>query len=322
MNKMEKWIELLPNVPLVESPFFDQIFTPDNFDTETLEIAKNLNKKGFAVIDFPDDIDNLAEKINSTLHSLFDWEAYRNGNVEGLRIPDLWKTNKTVRRIAANEKILQILSSIYGRRAIPFQTLNFPTGTQQHFHSDAIHFNCKPERFMCGVWVALENIDQSNGPLEYYPGSHKLPIYTNEHIGKNPPAENLLGNYEFYIKLWTELVNTHNLKREEFHPKKGQALIWLANLFHGGAKQLDKTRTRWSQVTHYFFENCCYYQPLTETPLKKLSIRNIIDIKTGLPVKSILNEEIITEPVKTVKPMSWLKNIKRKIRRGLKTLKK
>ena len=32
-----------------------------------------------------------------------------------------------------------------------------------------------PEGFMCGVWVALEDMDMENGPLVYYPGSHKLP---------------------------------------------------------------------------------------------------------------------------------------------------
>ena len=30
---------------------------------------------------------------------------------------------------------------------------------------------------MCGVWVALEDITEDNGPLHYYPGSHRLPDY-------------------------------------------------------------------------------------------------------------------------------------------------
>ena len=44
--------------------------------------------------------------------------------------------------------------------------------------------------------------------------------------------------------------------------KKGQALIWSANLLHGGGEHRDKTRTRHSQVTHYYFEGCQYYMPL------------------------------------------------------------
>ncbi len=41
--------------------------------------------------------------------------------------------------------------------------------------------------------------------------------------------------------------------------KQGQALIWYANLLHGGAAQTDLSRSRHSQVTHYYFENCTYY---------------------------------------------------------------
>jgi ectoine hydroxylase-related dioxygenase (phytanoyl-CoA dioxygenase family) len=164
---------------------------------------------------------------------------------------------------------------------------------------------------MCGVWVALEDVDVSNGPLEYYPGSHRLPIYTNEHIGRNPPHENIHGNYSLYVKLWAELVRTHGLKREEFHPKKGQALIWSANLLHGGARQLDKERTRWSQVTHYFFEDCCYYTPLTEIPLKSNALRNIVNIQTGLPVKNTLNGETIDETPNRGKLQSLLERLMR-----------
>ena len=45
--------------------------------------------------------------------------------------------------------------------------------------------------------------------------------------------------------------------------KKGQALIWASNLLHGGSAHRDKGRTRHSQVTHYYFEGCQYYQPLS-----------------------------------------------------------
>jgi hypothetical protein len=32
-------------------------------------------------------------------------------------------------------------------------------------------------------------------------------------------------------------------------------------MLHGGSKQLDRGRTRHSQVTHFFFEGCTYYAP-------------------------------------------------------------
>ena len=181
------WNNPLPGVPPVESPFFDQIAQAEEWDEETLRVARDLRDKGYAVIDFPAaDIDALAEGIIAELTPRYDFEGWRregHARREGLRVQDAWETSELVRRVAAEPRILDLLSRLYGRRAFPFQTLNFPVGTQQDAHSDSMHFSSVPERFMCGVWLALEDIDEGNGALEYYPGSHKLPIYTNEHIG-------------------------------------------------------------------------------------------------------------------------------------------
>jgi len=139
-----------------------------------------LNEDGIAVFRFPDDrFDERAERIKAQLAPRFDfpgWKAggWKSGN--SMRIGDAWRFDRDVRALATNPQVLALLSAIYGRKAWPFQTLNFPVGTQQHYHSDSIHFSSIPERFMCGIWVALEDINPDAGPLEYYPGSHTWPI--------------------------------------------------------------------------------------------------------------------------------------------------
>ncbi len=276
----------LPGVPDVESPFFERLFAEKDVSPETLRIARDMRTKGYAVIDFPDpDLTARAERIVGTIGPKFDLPTWREHGWPGghsLRIQDAWQDNADVAAIAANPAILQILASLYGRAAFPFQTLNFPVGTQQPFHTDSIHFSSMPERFMCGVWVALEDIDAENGPLEYYPGSHKLPIYVNEHVGAcaqiqaTPDA-----HYGDYINLWRELVASEGYERETFHARKGQALIWSANLLHGGSKQLNPNRTRWSQVTHYYFDGCAYFTPLmSDPPSGKTFFRDVIDVGT------------------------------------------
>lgn len=144
---------------------------------------------------------------------------------------------------------------------------------------------------MAGVWVALEDIDETNGPLVYYPGSHRLPVFTNEHIGVNPDTSgDPVSHYPAYLRAWEELVESLDLKPLHFHAKRGHALIWAANLLHGGAAQTDLKRTRYSQVTHYFFENCCYYTPSTSVPfLGPVDFRDIVDISTGKHVPNMLN---------------------------------
>ena len=53
------------------------------------------------------------------------------------RVQDAWAYHEDVRAIAANHAVLDLLQKLYGRRPFPFQTLNFPVGTQQHLHSGA-----------------------------------------------------------------------------------------------------------------------------------------------------------------------------------------
>ncbi|GAB4007779.1 hypothetical protein GCM10028808_12300 [Spirosoma migulaei] len=207
-----------------------------------------------------------------------------------LRKQDAWLTVPAVRQIAAAPKILEMLNLLYRREPIPFQTLNFPVGTQQRTHSDSIHFNSIPQRFMCGVWVALEDVHDNNGPLHYYPGSHKLPFYDLIDLGlKGSDAKTVDeiygGTYKQYEERLSEVIQAHGLKKAILNMPKGKAIIWAANLLHGGEKILTPGSSRHSQVTHYFFENCVYYTPLrSDAAIDKLYVRKITNIATGQPV--------------------------------------
>ena len=135
---------LLPGVPLVESMLFPQIVSELDLTPKEREIATSLNERGFAVFDFPDDeIDARIERIKAGLAPEFDFAQWRAAGCAAnvsLRAQDAWKIDDDIRAVAANAQVMALLSKLYGRRAFPFQTLNFPVGTQQHFHSDSIHF--------------------------------------------------------------------------------------------------------------------------------------------------------------------------------------
>jgi len=177
----------------------------------------------------------------------------------GSRVFNGWKASRAVRAIALASRVTRTLRQLYGRAPRPFQTLNFPIGTEQKVHSDIIHFSSDPVTYMCGVWVALEDIDMNNGALVYYPGSHKFPIVRMEDVAPGPGPE----HYPLYEAHVEKLVESLKLTPHHAVLKKGQALIWAANLLHGGSAHYDKGRTRHSQVTHYYFEGCQYYQPLS-----------------------------------------------------------
>lgn len=277
---------LLPGLPLIESPLFPMVVDTQGFTEEERRIATDLHEKGYAVLDFPDvEIDDRIVRIKRDLGPLYgvDLSNFESDKTIGeRRIQDAWKTNEDVRAIAANQAIIDLLSKMYGRAAFPFQTLNFPVGTQQEAHSDSVHFSSLPERFMCGVWLAMEDVGPDAGPVFYYPGSHRWPIMTNALIGRRGFGSDLASAQDPYGPAWRALCEMHGAQEEVFLARRGQALIWSANLLHGGSRQNDPRLTRWSQVTHYYFEDCIYYTPaFSDETLGNLAMRTISAISDG-----------------------------------------
>jgi hypothetical protein len=276
-----------PGVPLIESPLFPALKNSLGLSAEEVRIATDLHERGFAVFDFPDaDLAARVERIQSTLGPRYgiDFDDPHSDKTAGeRRIQDAWKFDQDVRAIAANDTVLDLLSKLYGRRAFPFQTLNFPVGTQQDAHTDAVHFSSLPERFMCGVWLAMEDVGPEAGPLFYVPGSHRWPILSNAMIGRRGFGSVLDSAQDPFARGWSALCEANGAVEETFLARKGQALIWCANLLHGGSRQTDHRLTRWSQVTHYYFDDCIYYTPaFSDEALGQLHLRHMTGIDDGM----------------------------------------
>jgi ectoine hydroxylase-related dioxygenase (phytanoyl-CoA dioxygenase family) len=222
---------------------------------------KHFEREGYLVID-PQIPEEALDQVRTDLEEKFDpappWD---NEYPRVGRIQDAWVTTPSVRTLVNAPRVLAVLRELYGREPLPFQTLNFPVGTEQPVHSDTIHFNSMPSGWMCGVWIALEDIDEDNGPLVYYPGSQNLPEYTLADVGV-PVIRDSYEHYHHYEKLIIEVIKSRGLKAHYATIKKGQAFIWAANLLHGGSPRRDRKRSRQSQVSHYFFSGCKYYTPL------------------------------------------------------------
>jgi hypothetical protein len=291
-----------PGIPLIESPVFSAELDRMALSPAERDLAIALHRDGYAVIDFPDTgLDARSARIRADLApqlGIDDADPASNKQTGVGRVQDAWQTSADVKAIAANPAMLDLLSRLYGRRAFPFQTLNFAAGTQQHLHTDAVHFSSIPQRFMCGVWVALEDIANAAGPLCYVPGSHKWPILDNALIGRRGAGQELASAQDPYHEAWDALIAEHPRPTELFFARKGQALIWCANLLHGGSVQHDPRLTRWSQVTHYYFDDCIYYTPaFSDEYLGRLALRKLVSIVDGAPKPNLyLGEEILPPP--------------------------
>ena len=304
----------LPGVPLIESPLFNSFFQPQGPNADIYETAKFLNDHGYVVLkNVIPGVENLCDEIKSSLTPEFNVEEWRerkrSGFHRGMRLQDTYDRHASVRKLAASEVVLNLLSRLYGRQAYPFQTLNFPVGTEQLYHADSIHFSSYPEKFMCGVWVALEDIGPDQGPLIYYPGSHKLPVFENIHYGINTLSHDGTCTQADYQPAWQAIVDSLKLEPLYFHAKKGDLLIWCSNLLHGGSPHKDISKTRWSQVTHYYFEDCTYYTPMHSDPfVGRVALRGPINQVDGSKVSNkflgkFLAYEIAATPVKTTEEL-------------------
>ena len=278
----------MKNCPINDSLFLIKKTTKNCKDKYLKDLLISYHQNGF--IKFrpkdPNFIKTL-ESIKKSLNPFFndqirDIEQARkkNPNTPGARLQDGWKKFHYVKKLACHPEILSLLEFLYGREPFPFQTLNFPNGTQQHFHSDSIHFSSIPNGFMCGVWVALEDIKEGSGLLEYFPGSHRFPYFHYSDV-EDLPLKRDCGQ-EIFHDLWNDLIKFNNIEKQHFHAKKGDCLIWHANLIHGGSEVTDRTLSRWSQVTHYYFKDCLYYTPLHSFwPNGELLVRQPLNILTG-----------------------------------------
>ena len=237
---------------------------------------------GLLVFDTGLDADTVDAAREFTRARLLDGD----GRPTARRMHNAWEQESSIRAIALAPRVLALLELLYGRGAVPFQTLNFARGSEQRTHADAIHFSTVPSAFSCGVWVALEDIAADAGPLHYYPGSHRLPEYQMldcMDVGHTAEGFPDLDDYaRYYEDFIAAVLETAGLSRAELTLTKGQAMIWAAGLCHGGSPIRDPSLTRFSQVTHYFFEDCLYYTPRRSHPqLGRWWLRNVRSISSG-----------------------------------------
>jgi ectoine hydroxylase-related dioxygenase (phytanoyl-CoA dioxygenase family) len=271
-------------VPWVESPFFESILRERKLSSEEERLARQYHDQGYAILE---GLLSGAEAQQIVREVAPVYSTTLTGAQNRYRAQDAWQKSAAVARLAAHPRVLQTLRFLYGREPFPFQTLNFPRGSQQAGHSDQIHFSALPARFMCGVWVALEDVTADNGPLFYHPGSHRLPEYDLYDLGL--PAEP--PDYPAYERAVAALMLERGFKREELRVKTGTALIWSSNIVHGGMPIAREGASRHSQVTHYYFDGCLYYTPMfSNRSIGAYELReHVIDVRTGAEVKQTWN---------------------------------
>ncbi|MDB5865373.1 MAG: Phytanoyl-CoA dioxygenase [Betaproteobacteria bacterium] len=164
------------------------------------------------------------------------------------RVHGFYLHSANARAVFDNPQLNRLASLILGRPAAPRFTINFMYGSEQELHQDTAVFHVAPRNYLVGAWLACEDVSPDAGPLVFYPGSHREPLYPKF---DNYPQTNLRTyprpqEYSEYVARRSE-----HYERRLYLARKGDVFFWHGMLIHGGSSVTDPKRTRRSYVCHY-----------------------------------------------------------------------
>lgn len=169
-----------------------------------------------------------------------------------MRLIDYYVNSALAREAAFCSKITRFLQLVFDRGVMAFQSLSFTVGSQQHMHQDGAYVVLSEPLQFAASWIALQDVEEGTGELEYFPGSHRWPdfLFSGEFKHWKPARDGQEQLHAYYAYLH-EVAEKRGVQAQCFRPKKGDALIWAADLAHGGSRITKPEATRRSLVTHY-----------------------------------------------------------------------
>jgi len=173
-----------------------------------------------------------------------------NADPSGKRIIEAHAVLAEIREALSTPAILEFLKAIFEEAPVLTQSLTFQEGSQQGLHQDTAYVVYNEPLKLAASWIALEDIEEGSGELRYVVKSHRLPDFPFSNARKDShgvPTEEV----NRYLSWLSSQSAQSGLQEQTFLAKKGDALIWHADLAHGGAAIKKEGSTRQSLVGHY-----------------------------------------------------------------------
>ena len=216
-------------------------------DAEILQGFLDLRRDGFAVLKRNVDhqlCDAVVADFDAYCASHPEAEEYQDEQGFHSRLALFHYQSKNALRVSTANRTVRILRAAFRGDFTVVGSLFFEKGSTQDIHRDTPAFFTNPLNHFLGVWNALEDIRENSGELCYYSGGHKVApdaeLYADERV-----------TIDNYFSIVERACEDAGLQRQLFLPKKGDTLIWLPQLPHGGAPRIDRALSRRSIVFHY-----------------------------------------------------------------------
>lgn len=219
---------------------------PGYFSIEQIDVAMNTIEGALRSRPMEIVVDGLAGGERCFFGQASDPESLN------FKFNDLYLVLNEIRQLALEPRLVELLTTLLGG-LIPVlcNTLTLFKGSSQSLHIDSLFMTPQTPHHLIAIWVAFEDVDPAAGPLVYYSGSHRIPLYRFRDGSHHASGE------EF--PAWTNYIEgeikRRNLEKKTFLAHKGDVFIWHSDLVHGGSTVLDPGKTRRSLVCHYYSES-------------------------------------------------------------------
>lgn len=166
------------------------------------------------------------------------------------RLLDVQDHSEAARQLILLPRITSFLRQVFDETPVAMQSLLFEYGSEQGTHQDFPYVQSRILSRLVGCWIALEDVRADNGPLFYYPGSHRLPKFDwgGGHLEFDGKDEKQVDEFGRFLEAEAAKAG---LEKLTFHARKGDVFLWHAALVHGGSPTLDPNATRLSLVAHF-----------------------------------------------------------------------
>jgi hypothetical protein len=173
--------------------------------------------------------------------------ALREGRT---KLMDFYAFSNAARRAVTAPALIGFFNAIFEETPKAFQSLTLWNGSSQPMHKDSAYVQIEPNPLaMAAAWLALEDVKQGAGEPEYYTGSHRAPDFLFGGLSKW--AEGFGAEHERFMQSLDDDAQKYGHVRGSFVGKKGDLLVWHADLAHSDALVTRAGSTRRSMVTYF-----------------------------------------------------------------------
>ncbi|HQQ63355.1 MAG TPA: phytanoyl-CoA dioxygenase family protein [Pseudomonadales bacterium] len=168
------------------------------------------------------------------------------------RLYDFHVHSAIARSLVFAEPLRRMLALVFAEPPLVFQSMVFTWGSEQSMHKDTAFVVVDRPASLLASWIALEDIEEGSGELMYYPGSHRDPLFlfSDTHMSWEPRRDGK-GVHRRFTAFLDRQAAEKQVARQTFCARKGDVLLWHANLAHGGMPVTRPESTRKSLVSHY-----------------------------------------------------------------------